>query len=304
VVGVTKAVSERFGKGGIADRMIWFNGFPFLDNKEEHTFGVPVSQVMTTEVTALPAVGLDMQQVETLLSSNKYQGFPIVEDRHSKTLLGYIGRTELRYAIDRANRENLINPHAKCYFTPSASLPTMTPSAAVPAISFDTMDATRGQMSVDFSRFIDATPITAHPRLPLETVMELFKKIGPRVILIEYRGKLTGLVTVKDCLKYQFKVEAQENPREDHAGIEEGEERIWEGIQRIANWISSTFDPRRLLGRRRQDIRLGSATGFRESEGVEEATPMESPRRRTRGGNVNGGLERDSDDLVLELESR
>ncbi|KAG9721925.1 chloride channel protein, partial [Aureobasidium melanogenum] len=26
VVGVTKAVSDRFGKGGIADRMIWFNG--------------------------------------------------------------------------------------------------------------------------------------------------------------------------------------------------------------------------------------------------------------------------------------
>src|SRR5271168_4888012 len=41
VVGVTKAVSELFGKGGIADRMIWFSGFPYLDNKEEHTFGVP-----------------------------------------------------------------------------------------------------------------------------------------------------------------------------------------------------------------------------------------------------------------------
>ncbi|CAJ2508425.1 Uu.00g134510.m01.CDS01, partial [Anthostomella pinea] len=49
VVGVTKAVSELFGKGGIADRMIWFSGFPFLDNKEEHSFGVPVSAVMTND---------------------------------------------------------------------------------------------------------------------------------------------------------------------------------------------------------------------------------------------------------------
>jgi hypothetical protein len=34
---VTKAVSDQFGKGGIADQMIRFNGFPFLD-KEDHQF--------------------------------------------------------------------------------------------------------------------------------------------------------------------------------------------------------------------------------------------------------------------------
>lgn len=37
---VTKAVGDWFGKGGIADRYIQLNGYPFLD-KEEHTFGVP-----------------------------------------------------------------------------------------------------------------------------------------------------------------------------------------------------------------------------------------------------------------------
>jgi chloride channel 3/4/5 len=56
VVGVTKAVGDRFSKGGIADRMIWFNGFPFLDNKEEHSFGVPVSRVMTGNMKVLPAL--------------------------------------------------------------------------------------------------------------------------------------------------------------------------------------------------------------------------------------------------------
>ena len=178
MVGVTKAVSERFGKGGIADRMIWFNGYPFLDNKEEHTFGVPVSSVMTSGVMALPATGLEMQELEASLGKNQYQGFPVIQDKQSRTLLGYIGRTELRYAIDRAKRESAINPRAKCFFTPqSSTTPHVTPVSG-PAISFDTMAATRGQMTVDFSRYIDATPITAHPRLPLETVMEIFKKIG------------------------------------------------------------------------------------------------------------------------------
>lgn len=63
VVGVTKAVSDRFGKGGIADRMIWFNGFPFLDNKEEHSFGVPVSQVMNEDLTVLPVSGMTIGEI-------------------------------------------------------------------------------------------------------------------------------------------------------------------------------------------------------------------------------------------------
>src|ERR1700753_2187282 len=74
VVGVTKAVSELFGKGGIADRMIWFSGFPFLDNKEDHNFGVPVSQVMITGVVSIPTTGLTIEAVERLLAQDKYQG--------------------------------------------------------------------------------------------------------------------------------------------------------------------------------------------------------------------------------------
>jgi chloride channel 3/4/5 len=63
VVGVTKAVSDRFGKGGIADRMIWFNGFPFLDSKDDHSFGVPVSQVMNDNLTVLQSSGISFAEI-------------------------------------------------------------------------------------------------------------------------------------------------------------------------------------------------------------------------------------------------
>jgi len=285
VVGVTKAVGERFGKGGIADRLIWFNGFPFLDKKEEHSFGVPVSQVMTTDVTVLPASGLTLVEVEEILDSNKYQGYPIVEDRTSRTLLGYIGRTELRYAIDRARRENMIVPHAQCFFTPTKARPTTTPSTTVPAVSFDTMAATAGQMSVDFSRFIDSTPLSVHPRLPLETVMELFKKIGPRVILIDYRGKLTGLVTVKDCLKYQFKVEAQEHPKDD-SGVEEGEERLWEGINKIVSWFGRKAS---VIGKGR--LRLGDTPRHYRDSISNDASPGRGQLVTPDDGSIDAELE-------------
>jgi chloride channel 3/4/5 len=249
VVGVTKAVSELFGKGGIADRMIWFNGYPFLDNKEEHTFGVPVSQVMTGEVVVIPTSGLLMKDVEKLLKGDKYQGYPIVEDLNSKILVGYIGHTELRYAMDRVKKERSIGANARCFFSPPTSQNLATPST--PAVA--TFSATEST-AVDFNRYIDPTPVTVHPRLPLETVMELFRKIGPRVILIEYHGKLSGLVTVKDCLKYQFTVEASENPRDDRQLVE-SQERLWGVIKKSAFWVSD-----RITSASRGRIRISTPT--------------------------------------------
>lgn len=278
VVGVTTAVSSWFGKGGIADRMIWFSGFPFLDNKEEHNFGVPVSEVMRTSVVSLTPHGLTLGEVEQLLSDDKYQGFPIVEDSNSKALVGYIGRTELRYGIDRVRREGPIDPSVKCAFLPPSSPNSMAPLTPTVTISTDATAST----SLDFGRYVDATPMTAHPRLPLETVMELFRKIGPRVILIEYHGRLTGLVTVKDCLKYQFKVEAAENPKDDHR-IREGQEQLWAVLRTAGYWVSD-----QIASLSRGRIRLGGR--------LEDVSPI-------RGGSILDGDE-DVVDEGMELESR
>jgi len=223
-------------KGGIADRMIAFNGFPFLDNKEDHSFGVPVSSAMTTNAKTIPATGLEFNDVQQLLTKNQYQGYPIVDDLSSKTLLGYIGRTELLYAISRVQKNQRISKSAKVSFIRPSNQISSPNLLRTPAITFDTMPATAGEMSVDFSRFIDSTPLTVHPRLPLETVLEIFKKMGPRVILVEHRGKLSGLITVKDCLKYQFKVEAHEHQRED-SSFEENHERIWQFLGSLASWF-------------------------------------------------------------------
>jgi chloride channel 3/4/5 len=275
VVGATKAVSDRFGKGGIADRMIWFNGFPFLDNKEEHAFGVPVSSVMKSDVQVLTAGGLQLKDIEEILNTSSYQGFPVVQDKVSNTLLGYIGRTELKYAIDRAKRERAVSADVRCFFsstTGAQEISTLSPSIGfiidepTAAIS----DLGSQNLSLDLSKFIDPTPLAVHPRLPLETVMELFKKMGPRVILIEHRGKLTGLVTVKDCLRYQFQQDAPGSSRDaSNEQEEQYQERLWDAIVRVVDWISE-----RAFGWSGGRIRLtnrpgeGSGLGSRHSTGL------------------------------------
>lgn len=278
--------------------MIWFNGFPFLDSKEEHTFGVPVSQVMISEVTSLPSSGLTLRSLEQILSQNKYQGFPVIEDRTSRNLIGYIGRTELRYAIERAKREGFVSPNAKCCFTQPESTAVQTPSTEAPPVTFDAIDSARGQQSIDFSRFIDPTPLAVHPRLPLETVMELFKKMGPRVVLVEYRGRLAGLVTVKDCLKFQFKVEAHESTHETLA-LAQKQEKLWGAIKIAANWVTRKVI--NITGGRIQLRDSGRASGLLESDTMDPRDQLSPIRPSTH--NILDGTE-DDDDREIELQNR
>src|SRR4051812_18906332 len=277
--------------------MIWFNGFPFLDNKEEHVFNVPVSHAMTTDPLSLPASDFPVREAEHLLNDNKFQGFPVVEDRTSKTLVGYIGRTELRYAIDRARKEGMVAPNARCVFTNEAAEAAVARRASAPqhARSLETFDAIQrsvGAAFVDFSRYVDHTPLTVHPRLPLETVMEIFKKMGPRVILVEHRGRLTGLVTVKDCLKYQFKVEASGH---SVSPGDEGMERAYGLLRGVALWVDGWLS----VVRRKVGIRGGGSGEVR----------LVSPvvREGERGEEFAVGDEDDEDAELgrdLELEDR
>ncbi|RKF58092.1 putative chloride channel protein [Golovinomyces cichoracearum] len=285
VVGVTKAVSGILGKGGIADRMIWFNGFPFLDNKEDHIFGVPVSQVMASNVMAFPSSGLSLKSIEKLLHKTQYKGFPIVQDEVSKILIGYIGRIELQYAVNRVKKEPNISPDAICQFTP---LNLNRDSIAMIRTTSPTSQSVNDQQTyiIDMSHYTDSTLVRVHPRLPLETVMELFRKIGPRIILIEYHGKLAGLVTVKDCLKYQFKAEANENLSEDQY-FTERQKRIWSWISRLVN-ILSKKKSRFQYGRVRTDL----SSNFHEASPVAGSSVVsrDSLRRRSQSNNSDINL--------------
>lgn len=229
VVGVTKAFGDRFGKGGIADRMITFNGFPFLDTKEEHVFHAPVSEAMNSTLTVLPAAGMSVDELEHILETTPYQGFPICDN--GSLLLGYINRSELKYGLERARRQRTIAGSTKCFFTPAAAA-INTPRTPGPTL----WAGAGGAMSIDFARFVDPTPLTVHPRLPLETVMELFKKVGPRVVLVEHRGRLAGVVTRKDVLKFQYQMENREHMREPDDRDRQREERLWTGIVGVAAW--------------------------------------------------------------------
>lgn len=198
-----------------------------------------------------------------MLKDHDYQGFPIVQDRTTNLIIGYIGQTEVKYAIgmltsliktwisangnvERARKERALAQSTRCYFMLDSDVaaPALTPLVEHPP-------GPSSSNSIDFGRYIDGTPITVHPQVALETVMQVFHKLGPRVILVEQKGKLCGLVTVKDVLKYQFKVENRENPRDD-TGEHEMQDWLWDKGNSLASWIQQLAGRIRLPGRRRE----------------------------------------------------
>ncbi|KAH7108024.1 chloride channel [Auriculariales sp. MPI-PUGE-AT-0066] len=266
---VTKSVGDYFGSGGIADRMIKFNRFPYLHEKEEDEVhdNVPISLVMKKELVVLQSRGMTARTIENLLDEATVQGFPIVSNDEDRTLLGYIERQELRYVLEKAQRTRGVQPETECQFVPNnpeSALPqrrgsnmsvsgypppVVTAGAAMGFEEGEVVELIESSARHDSSvlhlwPWVNQTPITVQPQMDLEIVEKLFRTMGPRVILVEQYGSLQGLVTVKDVLRFNAMSEAQGSERlEDDVSIWESGaltaalEDIWLGVQSVWNDI-------------------------------------------------------------------
>ncbi|ANB10926.1 Gef1p [Sugiyamaella lignohabitans] len=236
VVGVTKAVGDYFGPGGggIADRTIVANGYPFLeddgDDEHNHYANDPIELAMTKDPIQIPSKKFTISHIQSLLDGSSHQSYPVVDiddedasitssipTKSSTTattinqttnytnnyLIGYIWRSELEYIVAH-NRD--------------------TPDRYV---SFDSLESSED--SLNFSRLVNFSPVVVQNNTPLSKVIALFSKVGPRIVYVERNksGTLCGLLTRKDILKYQHKSDYAMAPP-DRSAAEEMDRKIWE----------------------------------------------------------------------------
>lgn len=205
VVGIAKAVADLHGRGGVSDRLIKFNGYPFLDD-EDHVFGIAVGAMMKADLAVLYADGTSLEEVESRLDQGEYKGFPVVQSKSDTTLVGYITRTELRYSVSKARHAHMLSPGTVCLFAPHTAADNLNFAGEPHTDGYDEDDFDAPELPatghVDFGAWVDPTPLTVQPQLDLEVVTEMFKKMGPRVILVTHVGRLLGIVTIKDLLRH------------------------------------------------------------------------------------------------------
>ncbi|MBW0474197.1 hypothetical protein O181_013912 [Austropuccinia psidii MF-1] len=264
VLLVTKAVSDQLTKehGGIADQMIQLNGFPCLE-KNEHSYGLAVGTIMTgrthgvrlanrpyeeaprnsaepaqtTPTFVLPRE-LPLQELEAILASQPpgrtkgFSGWPIVQDAHNHSILGYVTSADLLKAI---------NNDTVARFPRNAIVSLLSASG-----SHSPEAQRRGVFeALDLSYLVNPTPVTVNPKQPLEMVVSLFKNLGPRAILVQSSGSLVGLITLKDVLKHENRMRCLETETiggEADKGeleelLEDAKEMMRDAIDWVVRWV-------------------------------------------------------------------
>jgi len=178
-VMLAKWTGDAIHSQGIYESWIQLNGYPYLDQTSQSPVPeVPISQLMTRaeDLVNLTAVGHTIGSLRALLQEHHFRGFPVVASHADQTLLGYISRTELSYALSRPDAD--LSDDTEAFFTHQALAdPTST---------------------VDLRPWMDQTPITLNEHASLMLTSEMFQKLGLRYILFVARGELRGFMTKKD----------------------------------------------------------------------------------------------------------
>ncbi|KAF1812656.1 chloride channel protein 3 [Eremomyces bilateralis CBS 781.70] len=183
-VMVSKWVGDAISPRGIYESWIHFNGYPFLDNRDDNSAAVPdvlANEVMTrlVDLVVITSTGHTIQSLQTLLTQHDLRGFPVIDNERNTTLLGYISRTELEFALNTALAEpRNLPPETEAYLTHQ--------SLADPLAS------------LDLRPWMDQTPITLNARASLQLAVSMFQRLGLRYVLFVEKGMLRGLMTKKD----------------------------------------------------------------------------------------------------------
>jgi chloride channel 3/4/5 len=171
---------------------------------------VPASNIMTRaeEMTCLHA--REKHSIESLLQlldKTTYRGFPVISARDpssaistelparttsrgsspSNTLLGYISRTELSYALQVAYA-----PSNSVKYPGGRGLPLSS------SCFFTHNPAASPRSSLDLRPWMDQTPITLNANSSFQFAVNMFQKLGLRYLLFVDRGAFKGLLTKKD----------------------------------------------------------------------------------------------------------
>ncbi|KNG81410.1 voltage-gated chloride channel [Aspergillus nomiae NRRL 13137] len=182
-VMLSKWCGDIFGKRGIYESWIELNEYPFLDQRDDTTPpDVPAHKVMTSvdDLTVITAVGHTIDSLRHLLLTTSYRGYPVVTDTSTPTLLGYISRNELSFALkySKSPTDRELSGETQVFFTHQ---PFADPVE-----------------TLDLRPWMDQTPITLNSSTTFSLVLQMFQRLGLRYILLSDKGVLQGLLTKKD----------------------------------------------------------------------------------------------------------
>lgn len=115
---------------------------------------------------------MTMDDVEALLKETEHNGFPVVVSRESQYLVGFVLRRDLNLAIANAKRMvDGVCGQSLMIFASNGDLPEHY-----------------GPPPLKLKKILDMAPITVTDQTPMETVVDMFRKLGLRQTLVTHNG--------------------------------------------------------------------------------------------------------------------
>lgn len=200
-VMTSKWVGDAFGKEGIYDGHIHLNGYPFLDSKEEFTHTTLATDVMKPRrhdqpLTCIVQDGMTVGDLETIIKTTRFNGFPVVDSKESRRFVGYVYRRDLIVGLENARMHN------------DGVVTTSPVSFRLGTTARSVSDPSMGRITL--FNIVDFSPITVTDHTPMEIVVEIFRKLGIRQALVTHSGKLLGIITKKDVLRHIAQINQQD----------------------------------------------------------------------------------------------
>ena len=98
-----KWVADLSGKG-LYDDMILEKGYPFLDGGDDYIENDAISNIMTPleNVKVILARGMNISEIDEMLNTSPFRGFPVVESHENRTLIGYVLSQDLKNALSKS----------------------------------------------------------------------------------------------------------------------------------------------------------------------------------------------------------
>lgn len=228
IVLVVKCILELTGQGngGIADKMIKFNGFPYLDVKEDHHLGsegLTVGDVLVKEEGVISLQNVEsFDSIRGKLDGNSIKDFPIVSK--DMKLLGTIKRTKLE-ELDLAEHKD----------------------EQVVFINEETMFKLTGQvqhreeeLGVELNDEVKFENLTINSGSSLNKLMGMFIELGCKTIyILNSEFKLIGCVNKKDMIRYSIKCEVESGHCEEFVNDKDFQmmEHIWGVYQGVYGFV-------------------------------------------------------------------
>jgi chloride channel 3/4/5 len=133
---------------------------------------------------------MTVDDIEGLLKDTEHNGYPVVVSRENQYLVGFILRKDLNLAIGEmtADFPSFLDFHES--FPPAngkRSIEGITGQSLV-IFTNSTPVQNLGPSPLKLKKILDMAPITVTDSTPMETVVDMFRKLGLRQTLVTHNG--------------------------------------------------------------------------------------------------------------------